>query len=161
MDAGLRLFGNMGYFSGWNLDEARAMSCKLFDCGRIGSRLMWLLLAACPTLWALSFPTLEGDHYTLTIQSRLQPPAINRIHSWELELRNCDGELVSGANIQISGGMPGHDHGLPTAPRVTRELSPGRYLLEGMKFQMGGEWEVNFRIDAPPGKDKLTLSFAL
>ena len=34
--------------------------------------------------------------------------------------------------------MPEHNHGFPTAPRVTENLGEGDYLLEGMRFNMGG-----------------------
>ncbi len=110
---------------------------------------------------AQTFPPLQGDHYQLQVRSRLDPVAINRIHAWELELRDRDGTPVADANIIIGGGMPAHNHGLPTAPRVTEVLGPGRYLVEGMKFQMGGEWEVLFQIAAAPGTETLTLAFDL
>lgn len=118
-------------------------------------------LCLLPAAWAATFDVLSGKNYQLTIQSQLEPVAINRIHSWELEVRDVQGKPVANATIQVDGGMPTHDHGLPTAPRVTKELGPGRYLLEGMKFQMGGEWEVHFLIDAAAGKESLTLDFVL
>lgn len=123
--------------------------------------LVALLLVFSSALWAQVFPELRGDHYRLGIQPRIDPLAINRIHAWELDLRDAQGRPVSGATIQIGGGMPAHNHGLPTAPRVTQELAPGLYLLEGMKFQMGGVWEVSFSIDAGPGQETLRLEFAL
>lgn len=42
--------------------------------------------------------------------------------------------------------MPVHNHGMPTQPRMTRELGGGRYLVEGMRFHMRGEWIVEMRI---------------
>lgn len=123
------------------------------------------LLIACLAfpLTAFSQPlaVLKGERYQLQIQSRLDPVAINRIHAWELELRDANGSLVTDATLTIRGGMPAHNHGLPTAPRVTETLGPGHYLLEGMKFQMGGAWEVQFQIEAAPGTETLTLEFAL
>jgi hypothetical protein len=41
---------------------------------------------------------------------------------------------------------------------VTRELSEGTYLLEGMKFSMTGWWEVKLAIDGPLGSDKVTFN---
>lgn len=110
---------------------------------------------------AQSFDALQGKHYRLQVRSRLAPIALNRLHAWELELRDRDGAPVPDATITVDGGMPAHDHGLPTAPRVTEILGPGRYLLEGMRFQMGGEWALHFRIVAAPGAETLTLEFAL
>lgn len=108
---------------------------------------------------AQSFALLKGERYQLQVLSRLDPVAINHIHAWELELRDAKGVLVSDATLSVRGGMPAHNHGLPTAPRVTDVLGPGRYLLEGMKFQMSGEWEVHFHIEAAPGTETLTLDF--
>lgn len=52
------------------------------------------------------------------------------------------GVPVSQALVYINGGMPEHAHGLPTRPAVTREIEPGTYLVEGMKFSMIGWWEI-------------------
>ncbi|MEN8719742.1 MAG: FixH family protein [Oceanococcaceae bacterium] len=117
-------------------------------------------LFAAPAL-ASDFAPLQGEHYQLRVASRVSPVVINRIHAWELDLRDREGQPVTQAAITVRGGMPAHNHGLPTAPEVTQELAPGRYLLEGMKFQMGGEWEVNFQVDAEPGQETLTLRFSL
>jgi len=70
----------------------------------------------------------------------------NTIHKWVLFLSDLSGEPVSDANIEIVGHMPGHVHGLPTQPRVTKQLSPGVYLVEGLKFQMKGWWVMQFNI---------------
>ncbi len=110
---------------------------------------------------ASAFAPLQGARYQMQVKSQLEPVVINHIHAWELELRDANGVLVSDATITVDGGMPAHHHGLPTAPRVTEVLGPGRYLLEGMKFQMGGQWEVRFQIEAAAGTETLTLEFAL
>jgi len=49
--------------------------------------------------------------------------------------------------------MPMHDHGFPTAPRVTKELGNGTYLLEGVKFNMPGWWQFVFCIEAGDVED--------
>lgn len=128
-------------------------------------RRTWLLVSASLlgpfTASAQTFPPLQGDHYELQVYSRLDPIALNRIHAWELELRDRRGALVPEAAIEVEGDMPAHRHGLPTAPRITEVLGPGRYLLEGMKFQMGGKWEVQFTIVTDHGAETLTLAFTL
>lgn len=90
----------------------------------------------------------SGD-YRLSYESRLEPIVINRIHSWVLHLETAAGEPVTGARFAVTGGMPVHDHGLPTEPRVTRELAPGSYLLEGVRFHMNGAWlmTISFTVD--------------
>ena len=57
--------------------------------------------------------------------------------------------------------MPIHDHGLPTAPRVTAELGNGDYRLEGVRFQMPGRWVVELAIDAAPGTDSVAFDLNL
>ncbi|HEX2546004.1 MAG TPA: FixH family protein [Ramlibacter sp.] len=71
---------------------------------------------------------------------------IGRLHSWTLHVARADGTPVADARIAVDGDMPQHLHGLPTRPRVTRYLGDGDYLLEGVKFQMGGWWVMDFDI---------------
>ena len=48
------------------------------------------------------------------------------LHSWVLTLKTADGKPVEDASIDIGGGMPDHNHGLPTSPQVTEYLGQGR-----------------------------------
>jgi len=97
----------------------------------------------------------------LSIRSQLSPLRINQIHSWELEIKNTDGSMVTGAVIEVSGGMPAHDHGLPTQPQITPAKEPGSYLVEGIRFHMPGEWELEFVINTATGRDSAKLEFSL
>jgi len=106
---------------------------------------------------SLDRPTIQ-DRYHVAIQSLADPIAINKMHAWEIRLRSPSGEAVSGARISVDGGMPEHGHGLPTQPRVTRELGEGRYLLEGMKFSMPGWWEIKLKVVAASGSDDVTFN---
>jgi hypothetical protein len=96
--------------------------------------------------------------YHVALQPPAQAPAINQMHAWKVKLATADGSPVRAATFKVDGGMPQHGHGLPTQPRVTRELEPGTYLLEGMKFSMTGWWEVKLAINAAPGGDKVTFN---
>ena len=96
--------------------------------------------------------------YRVALLPPAQAPAINQMHSWKVKLATADGTLVHGARFAVDGGMPQHGHGLPTRPRVTRELADGTYQRDGMKFSMTGWWEVKLAIDAPPGADKVTFN---
>ena len=86
---------------------------------------------------------------------------INRIHSWILHIATADGEPVTGADVSVSGGMPQHDHGLPTRPRVTREIGAGNYRLEGVRFHMSGSWEIVVTITTADGQHIVTLLLEL
>ncbi len=86
---------------------------------------------------------------------------INQMHTWTLHVETADGQPVENASITVDGGMPQHGHGLPTAPQVTEYLGNGDYLVEGMKFQMGGWWEVKFNITAGNLTDTITFNLTL
>ena len=57
--------------------------------------------------------------------------------------------------------MPQHNHGFPTTPEVTEELGDGDYMIEGMKFSMGGWWELQLSINAAAGSDSVTFNIVL
>lgn len=97
-------------------------------------------------------------------RATLQPTGelgTRRMHSAKLVLRTADDAPVPNAAIQVDGGMPQHGHGLPTAPRVTRDLGNGEYQVDGLRFNMPGWWELKFRIATPAGTDSLTFNLAL
>jgi hypothetical protein len=96
--------------------------------------------------------------YQVALVPPAQMPAVNQMHSWKVKLATPDGIPVHGARFAVDGGMPQHGHGLPTQPRVTRELADGTYQLDGMKFSMTGWWEVKLAIDGPQGADKVTFN---
>jgi len=100
----------------------------------------------------------SGGVYRVSLVPPVPAPAINQMHAWTVRLASADGAPVHGATFAVDGGMPQHGHGLPTKPRVTRELSEGTYLLEGMKFSMTGWWELKLAIDGPLGSDKITFN---
>lgn len=111
-----------------------------------------LSLSACGTPPAdldlsLQHPSRQGRFLV-----RLDPPAaaprVQQIHAWQVRVHTPDGAPVSQAKIDFDGGMPRHGHGFPTQPRVTRELSPGVYALEGVKFSMTGWWDMRLAIQA-------------
>ena len=106
-----------------------------------------------------SLTTNQGS--AIEIFSQLDPLAINTIHSWELVLYTANGAPLSGALMSVVGGMPDHDHGLPTSPVVTGEVTPGRYLLEGMRFHMPGRWLLTFDVISDQGSESATLEFRL
>jgi hypothetical protein len=57
--------------------------------------------------------------------------------------------------------MPVHDHGLPTAARVTREVDAGSYLLEGLRFHMSGQWEIEITIETDATTDTVVITLEL
>jgi hypothetical protein len=84
---------------------------------------------------------------------------LNTLESWVVTVTDAVGQPVVDATIAVSGGMPAHGHGLPTAPAVSVELGGGRYQLDGVKFNMTGLWVLQIDITAAAGTD--TASFEL
>ncbi len=104
--------------------------------------------------------TSVDSHFQATYKSKLEPIPLNQIHPWILHITNNEGQPVEQATISIDGGMPAHNHGLPTQP-VATEIGGGDYLVEGLKFSMTGSWEIWFYIqtDSVSDKVKITLEF--
>lgn len=88
-----------------------------------------------------------SGHFRVKIVKVPEKLPMNKLHSWTLHVETPDGKPVTGATIQVEGGMPEHGHGFATAPSVT-ELRAGDYVVNGLKFQMPGYWEIAFNIKA-------------
>ena len=86
---------------------------------------------------------------------------VNQMHQWTLHVETPDGQPVEDADINVDGDMPQHGHGLPTQPRVTKNLGHGDYLVDGMKFQMGGWWVMDFTINAHGEADAVHFNMML
>jgi hypothetical protein len=109
---------------------------------------------------ALEKPTAAGL-YTAAIAPQATPVTVGPMHAWTVTILNPSGAPVTDAKIAINGGMPQHGHGLPTAPRVTKDLGGGRYLVEGVKFNMRGWWTLDLAIEGPKGADTVTFNLVL
>lgn len=68
---------------------------------------------------------------------------LNQIHRWILAVADLSGQPVD-ETFHVVGHMPGHVHGLPTQPRISEQIAPGIYIVEGIKFQMRGWWVMQF-----------------
>lgn len=101
-----------------------------------------------------------GALYTATLEP-IGPLKLRKLQQVKLNVRTADQVPVDGATIAVGGGMPQHGHGLPTAPKVTRAPGHGVYQVDGVKFNMGGWWELKFRITSAAGVDSVTFNLAL
>jgi len=99
--------------------------------------------------------------FKISFEAELDPIPINKIHRWVLTVRTVSGDPVTTAEISVLGGMPLHDHGMPTRPRVSENLGEGRYRLEGMRFHMNGEWEVSVTVKADGKVDTVIIALNL
>lgn len=99
--------------------------------------------------------------FDVEVTSKLDHVTINNMHAWTVRIRGVDGKPVENAKVHVTGGMPMHGHGLPTAPQVTEYLGDGSYLLEGVRFNMAGWWEVTLAIDSGHQQDTVTFNLLL
>ncbi len=103
----------------------------------------------------------DNEHFTVSITSKLDPITINTMHAWIIKVEDKNKHAVLDANINVDGGMPEHDHGLPTRPQITENLGNGCYLLEGIKFHMSGWWTITLSISDKNVHDSVTFDLNL
>jgi hypothetical protein len=101
-----------------------------------------------------------GGRYVATLEPA-KPLRPRQMQTVRITVRDADGRAIDEAQISIGGGMPQHGHGLPTRPRVTRNLGDGMYEIEGVRFNMGGWWEFKLAIAGPRGADTVTFNLNL
>jgi hypothetical protein len=104
--------------------------------------------------------TSSGGTYVATVDPA-QPLRVRRLQTVKLTVRTMSGTPVENASIEVDGGMPEHGHGLPTQPRVTQELGDGTYQVDGVRFNMGGWWELKFRVASAAGRDSVVFNLDL
>ena len=95
--------------------------------------------------------------YVATLQDAdsLKP---RKMYTLQVSVTDATGMDIDGASIDVDGGMPQHGHGYPTRPRVTRNLGGGAYEISGLRFNMGGWWELKLTIATPAGTDTVTFN---
>ena len=130
-----------------------------------------LLAAAGVMLFRMSYTPPDLDYsttrtsdeglYQVSYTPATGTVPVNQMHQWTLHVETQEGQPVEGAEILVDGDMPQHGHGLPTQPRVTKEIGNGDYLVEGMKFQMGGWWVMDFTISANGQQDIVHFNMLL
>jgi hypothetical protein len=106
------------------------------------------------TSWSLK------RHFRASYVSSPAPVPLLTVHSWTVTIVDADEHPVTDARITVLGAMPEHDHGFPTLPKV-KNLGGGRYLIEGLKFHMPGNWIVALRIKSGDVTDSVRFELAL
>ena len=101
-----------------------------------------------------------GGRYVATLEPA-KPLRPRQMQTVRVTVRDAEGRAIDEAQISIDGGMPQHGHGLPTRPRVTRNLGDGMYEIEGVRFNMGGWWEFTLAIAGSRGADTVTFNLDL
>lgn len=105
---------------------------------------MWLTVAAYAaddSHWALDRLS-DQRLFALELQPKDGKPIIGDYQKWVIQLTDENGEGIENAEFSFDGGMEAHGHGLPSQPVVTQYLGDGKYLIDGMLFNMAGAWTL-------------------
>jgi hypothetical protein len=144
----------------------------------IASRLIGAALAACmlqltgcagmprttgsePALDLLLTRTSPNKQFVITLVPPSDAIQLQQFHTWQIRVATPNGEPLTNALVYLNAGMPEHGHGLPTRPAVTKEIAPGTYLVEGVKFNMSGWWEIYVAVQKVPASDVTTFNYIL
>jgi hypothetical protein len=103
----------------------------------------------------------DGGLFVATLAPASGAVRQGELQSWMLTLKTPNGAPVENAAIDISGGMPQHNHGLPTSPQMADYLGQGHYRIDGVKFTMSGWWQLHLSISAAAGSDTVVFNIVL
>ena len=103
----------------------------------------------------------RSGYYWVSFTSDLEPLEINRIHRWVFHIEDESGAVIDNAEISLLGGMPEHNHGLPTIPHMTESLGNGDYSVEGMRFHMNGYWDLTVTVDVSGRRDTVVIPLTI
>lgn len=99
----------------------------------------------------------EAGHYLASVRPQEELVRVGALHRWIANVATADGRPLTLSRLVFSAGMPQHGHGTITRPVVTRELGPGEYLVDGVKFHMAGDWTLVLSIDGEAGPDRVVF----
>jgi hypothetical protein len=105
--------------------------------------------------------TSDQGVYVVTLNAETDSIPLREFHEWTVEVRDANGLPVYPARFSIGGGMPGHGHGLPSQPRVSKHLADGKYLISGVKFNMAGDWLLLLDIASESQADRVSFEFQI
>lgn len=121
-----------------------------------------LLFSAVPDqAYAQSLLPSAHGIFKASMHSEVSPIPLNQIHSWIIHLETAAGKPVADAGLKLTGGMPLHNHGLPTEPMVTSYLGNGDYRVEGVRFHMQGAWVFALSISYMGQTDTVNIPLSL
>ena len=102
----------------------------------------------------------QAGSYRIRLTPDQEPVTISTLQTWTVHVETADGQAVTGATVSVDGGMPEHNHGLPTKPLVAAGAD-GDYRVEGIKFQMPGWWTITVTVEEGGRRDSATFNLLL
>ena len=102
--------------------------------------------------------TSQQGYFSVELRASAKQTALSEFQTWLLLIRDAvSDEPVTPVRVAVGGGMPAHGHGLPTQPQVTEYLGDGQYQLEGLMFNMAGQWQLIFEIITNNKSDRVVF----
>ena len=103
----------------------------------------------------------ETGAYAVTLQPQSGAVRIGSRQPWVARITDASGTDFTPNSLYFDGGMPGHGHGLSSAPQFTQHLGGSDYLLEGLVLNMPGDWRFVVTVGGPAGVDSAVFNFNL
>ena len=146
---------------GWNTVALIAVSLTLSSCTMAMHYLRNGWVAAPPASeFGLGPRTSASGKFVATVKPS-KALSVGPLQAVRLELVDPNGQPLDGASITVDGGMPQHGHGLPTKPRITGTEPNGVYVVDGVRFNMAGWWELRFAVSSGAATDSVTFNIRL
>ncbi|WP_089718343.1 cytochrome-c peroxidase [Candidatus Entotheonella palauensis] len=105
-------------------------------------------------------PSQQG-RFRLHIKPATDSIRLHDLHAWVVHIESASGAPIQPKRLLFGGGMPQHGHGFPSQPAITRYLGDGDWLIEGVQFNMTGQWQMHFELLDETGWDRSTFEFTL
>lgn len=103
----------------------------------------------------------DAQEFTIALFPRDGEIPLNRYHQWVVSVRDKQNRPVPTAHLKLVANMPGHGHGMPSKPEVTSYLENGKYLVEGMRFNMTGSWVIRVMVQTAFATDDAVFEIEL
>lgn len=133
----------------------------LFFCALI----LLMTLSAIPVQANFMLPSTvlsASSRYSVTIKPEDNTIPIGTVHRWLVSVEDRkSGQRIKPSALRIDGGMPAHGHGLPTTPKATEYDQTRGWLVDGVKFNMAGLWQLSVKFRTDEIWDTATVKIAV
>lgn len=102
-----------------------------------------------------------AGRFKVSVAPRAEPIPINRMHGWVVSVTTPGGAPVGDAKLEFGGAALGRQRLLPTAPRVTQNMGGGKYLVEGVRFNMAGWWTLKLTLESGQNRDHVSFNIEI
>lgn len=103
-----------------------------------------------------------SSRYSVTIKPEGSTIPIGAVHRWLISIEDREnGQKIKPIGLRIDGGMPAHGHGLPTAPKASEYDETRGWLIDGVKFNMAGLWQLTVKFQTNEIWDTATVKIAV